>query len=560
VTASQLIEKEIAAQKKIISRLKAEVFGLDKTGRISYIRDFHSEFNNYRRIISLDRILSRAAQRDVVYFGDFHPLPASQEHLITLMKALAARERKIVLAMEMLYEHQQVYLDLWMKGTISEEEFLGKIEYSSEWGFDWRSYRPIFELCKDPFIPIFGIDSEPRDNLKMIRTRDRMIAHRLANIRRFFPGYVLVVFIGESHLASTHLPAEVRRADGGDFSEMTIVHNIEEIYWSLLRRGKSGARAVQVDTTKYCIFTTSPIIKYQYYRTIMDIWTGDQPGDRWTPVLAEWVENILRFLPGDFRKIKVTVEGDWKEDILAVFPETIARKTYIAFASFLRSQKIDAPGITMSSEMLKNCGIYYSPTINDFLILRFDPLYAAGEAARFVVFALRDRIGRLGKQEKADDDRFYAFVFEEALVYFGSKLINPTRDFVQTDMLLQRIDPHGAVCEALPRKSLADTREIAALFKYHIRRERCSRGALRLTRKLRKIHKLGITKRLLIVKALGATLGEAIYRGIHEGHISREELLELYREPFDEPGKARATYMEWVRRTESFNSLHFLTN
>ena len=64
MTAKQAIEKEIKAQRAVIRTLKKEIFGLDKTSKSSYIREFHSELSGYRKICSKEDVLERAAASD----------------------------------------------------------------------------------------------------------------------------------------------------------------------------------------------------------------------------------------------------------------------------------------------------------------------------------------------------------------------------------------------------------------------------------------------------------------------------------------------------------------
>ncbi len=550
--ATRSIENEIQAQKQVIHRLKREIFGIDKSSRSSYIRDFTLEFNRYERVVGVERLFDRAARCDVVYFGDYHPLDASQEWLIRLMKELVKRERKVVLAMEMLYGHHQESLDRWMKGMIPEDEFLAAIDYPSEWGFSWESFRRIFDFARDPFIPIFGIDSEPRDHLRYIRARDRMIARRLRNIREFFPDHVLLVCIGESHLASNHLPAEFRKISDSDVNELVIVQNIDEIYWSLLRKGKSEARAVRVDEGRYCVFSASPVVKYMSYRKIIDVWIEGERCDLQTPALRDMVNNVLYFLVGDTGKIEVTVRGDWKTTIDTVFPEVQCRRTYHAFATYLRSRRISDLGVIAARECLKNHGVLYVSSINVFLVARFTPMAAAREAARFVLYALGDGIGMKKRMRRGVEDRFYAFVLEEACSYFGSKIIDPTQDCLKTDPLLCTIDARGVVRNPLMRFTLRVTREIVRHLKYHFERERAAGSRLKSTRKLKDIHTLPIRKRFPVIKTLGSTLGEAMYRGVHSGLVGRSEMLKLFRERFDGAGTAKRVYIEWVRKTKPF--------
>lgn len=552
MAANKQIKKEIEAQRRIISRLKREIFGVDKTGKSRYIKDFQSAFGSFRGIVPVAKVIERAVSADVVYFGDYHPLDASQEWVLRLMREFSERGRDVVLALEMLYTHQQEFLDRWMKGKISEEDFLEAISYTSEWGFRWESYRRIFELAKDPFMPIFGVDSAPRDHLRYIKMRDRMVARRIKTIRNFFPGRLLLVVIGESHLAPGHLPAGVRRACRDGYKEITIVQNMDEIYWKLLRKGRADAEAVHVGDSRYCIFTASPILKYQSYREILDIWIEGEEVDRHTPELQDMVDSILIFLIGDPGNLNVTGDGGLKEPLEDVFPEVHCRKTYHAFSSYLRSRRISNKGVIAALENLKYFKVSYIPAINEFLIMRFDPVQAAREAARFVYFALRDMVGRRKKRLRTAGDRFYAFVLEEALVYFGSKIIDPTQNYVDKGSVLSVIGTGGSVRGTIRRHSKSETREIVRLVKYHFRRERMSKGTLRATKKLRDIHNLCMRKRLFVVKTLGHTLGEAIYSNFHKGIVSREDILELFAADFGKRGSAKAAYISWVKKTGPF--------
>lgn len=552
MNGNNTLQMEITAQKRAIARLKREIFGIDKTYKSKYIREFMAEHRAFQEIVPLGHVIDEAAAADVVYFGDYHPLDASQDLVLRLMRELTSRARPVVLALEMLYTRQQPSLDRWMKGTITEGEFLSEIEYKSEWGFNWESYRRIFMLAKNPFIPIFGIDEEPRDQLTFIRSRDRLIARRIMTIRRFFPGHLVLVVVGESHLASNHLPAGVRAFCGEPYREVIVVQNIEEIYWQLLGSGKETADAVRIDRTRYCIFNTSPILKYESYREIIDAWSGDGTSDRWTPVLEKMVDDILLFLVRDRCELCVTVRDGLQETIDDVFPEVYCCTTYKAFATLLRSKRMSQLGTFAIIEYLRQCGIAYVPAVNAFLVMRFESVHPLREAARFVVWATRDRVGKERGTDRDPADRFYEFVLEEALLYLATKFVNPKQDCLETDPVLRCIDSRGVVRCALPRLSMSDTRKIVRMVKYHFRRDRKTDVRFPVTRKLEAIYRLGIKRRWFAVRTLGHTLGDAIYTAYHAGQVTRDEIIELFRERFEAPGSARGRYLAFVRRTSPY--------
>ncbi|HER43015.1 MAG TPA: hypothetical protein ENO08_00970, partial [Candidatus Eisenbacteria bacterium] len=490
---SRQIEKEIAAQRSVIRVLKREIFGIDKTWRSSYIREFQSGLQGYDRICSKEEVLDRAAASDIVYFGDYHPLEASQTLALDILTELKARGTDVVLALEMLYEYQQETLDRYMKRSISEKEFLDAVSYGSEWGFSWESYGRFFAAAKDPFVPIFGIDYEPRDHLRFIRGRDRMIAGKISTIRKFFPGHTILVVIGESHVAPGHLPEYVRAAAGAGLKETTIVQNADEIYWKLLRRGRQDAEAVRVGAGRYCVFTASPMIKYQSYRCMIDLWTEGEECDIHTPSIVEMVDNILNFIAGGKGRVAVTVGEDWCEPVESVVPEVLCGSTYRSIAARLRAMGMSQRGVLAAEENLRRSGMCYIPAVNSLQVQRFDISCAAREAARFVLFAMRDEIGPERRIRRTMEDRFYAFVFEEALCLLGARIVNPVIPCGGPGLLFEVMNRDGSVTGPLQGMTPAQTREIAALLRQHIAWE--GSGAGRPTESIKRIYRYGIRKR-----------------------------------------------------------------
>ncbi|MBN2185065.1 MAG: ChaN family lipoprotein [Candidatus Krumholzibacteriota bacterium] len=543
------INKEILVQKKIVTDLKKEIFGSDKSGSSSYIRKFHSEFSTFMRIADTEEIINCALHSDIIYFGDYHPLDVSQEWVLFLLGELNKRGAKVVLALEMLYEYQQESLDRWMKGKYSEKEFLARIDYESEWGFDWSSYRRIFEMAKDPFVPIFGIDFEPRDQLRFINRRDRMMARRISSLMDFFPGHIILTVAGESHLASSHLPLELRKVSGKDIKELVVVQNIDEIYWKLLQEGREEAKSVLVDSNKYCVFTASPMVKYQSYRDIIERWSDQPVAEAVLASLREMVDTISAILLEKGETLDVELSDGWVEPVETVFPEVLSRKTYKSFATLLRSKKITHKGLLASKENLKKTGFSYFPALNVFLMFHFDRHSAAVEASRFVVYAMRGEMGLSQRVRRGVEDRFYAYVIEEALAWAGARMIDPTLDAAQQSELPGRAGRRGGVKEGLGGLSLQQTRELARLLEFHLKWENNWRSSSLATRRLREIYRLEIRMRLHIIKALGRRLGEALHLGYHEGKIRRRELLRLFGERFSEKGSGLKIYMKWVKKT-----------
>ena len=86
---------------------------------------------------------------DAVFSGESHD--QLKDHLAQLeaLKALSeARGEKVVVGFEMLNMTLQPILDEYASGKLSEEEFLLKADWKTEWGFDFNLYKPIFDFIR----------------------------------------------------------------------------------------------------------------------------------------------------------------------------------------------------------------------------------------------------------------------------------------------------------------------------------------------------------------------------------------------------------------------------
>jgi len=172
-TPSPQIREEIALQKATVARLKREILGVDRNARKRYIREFHDEFSNLEGLSTFDDLVIACYQADLVYVGDYHALPSSQEFAARLLSEIAERSREVVLCLEMVYTRNQKILDRYMADEIDEAEFLKGIRYDVDWGYDWASFRRLFEVARRHGLPVYGIDCEPRSGLRYIRGRVR---------------------------------------------------------------------------------------------------------------------------------------------------------------------------------------------------------------------------------------------------------------------------------------------------------------------------------------------------------------------------------------------------
>ena len=103
---------------------------------------------------------------------------------------------------------------------------------------------------------------------------------------------------------------------------------------------------------------------------------------------------------------------------------------------------------------------------------------------------------------------------------------------------------------AIHRHSLRETKGLAHALKVFIEHERNGEGPGRAAISLARILDLGVKKRLFVIDALGALLGEALHASFHEGRLSRGEVAELLGTRLETPGAARDLYERLLEKTD----------
>jgi len=89
-------------------------------------------------------------KNDVVYVGETHDQALDHLAQLEALKAMkTARGAKIVVGFEMLNQTLQPALNEYAEGKLAEEDFLNKIDWKKEWGFDFNIYKPLFDFIRE---------------------------------------------------------------------------------------------------------------------------------------------------------------------------------------------------------------------------------------------------------------------------------------------------------------------------------------------------------------------------------------------------------------------------
>lgn len=481
MTYSKQRLREVAAVKRAaVQKIQRDIGKLDVSPSRKYIEDFNREFQGFQEVCSPEEIMEMACRANLVWIGDYHALSRTQFYVANFVRALAEQDCALALAVEPVFARNQEILDRWISGKISEQEFLVAVRYREEWGCDWDGYKAIFETARNLQIPIYGVDCDPRNDMRSIGRRDLGVARRITHLIEKDPSRTLVVTFGESHLARNHLPGRVRtilQKKGIVLEELLILQNMDSVYWKLQESGLGDVQAVRLHEGSYCVFNATPIEKYESFRQYLHKCVEEDSSSDWTLLFETLMEVMMDFL------------------------------------AMKRDESV----------------VSYMP-IPDFD--RFHLGDAAEEFARFMHQACRGELIRAA--ERTIPDRFFVGVIENGLSYFCSKLLDSSRDGIESlaSRVLSQIGYNDELIRAITLLVDPSGRPGAQHF-----------SAIRAAIEAKAGR--GKTMRMLS-QLLGYALGRRLYNAYLQSRISKKDIRALFLDPLDTPDRPLQCYKELV--------------
>ncbi|MFQ5670844.1 MAG: ChaN family lipoprotein [Acidobacteriota bacterium] len=548
--------EEIRVRKAAVRSLKRIISGVDQNSGRKYIRDFMRDYASYAEPASYDDLVIKGFRSDIVYVGDYHALPSCQAFFSRYLLDLIQRSAHVVVAMEMIFARHQRILDDWMARRLDDEDFLLRIRYEEEWGYEWAGYRAILDVARREGVRVVGLDCGPRSGFRVIRRRDAHAAERICEIFLREPQAKVVAFVGESHLARNHLPQRVYRAVSRcqlEKRSLTIVQNIDALYWQRMETGMEDVDVVRVEGDRYCVFSASPMAKYEAYRQVIERWNR-QPSDAGdevdlTPTVHNMIESILEFLHINRFRFSAGRREGVPIRLVNVFPEVYTHEDPDFIAQMLQRHGLDRGQIDRVLAHLARSGSCYVPRVNVIFLGTLDLTHSGEEASHFVNAALKGELYEnwTGKP-MAGHDCFYSAVMEEAIGYFGSKLIDPARNhFFETDFY-QYYGKDPETVEKCTGYSFSEFRTIIDFILLHKKFEKDYQERSEVPAAL--LEGIRATGALfsILTHELGYFLGQQIYDGFQKGLVPQAQITALYRQKWGEPSSALSTYLDWTEQ------------
>ncbi|WPB73205.1 ChaN family lipoprotein [Archangium violaceum] len=482
----------------------------------AYEARYRRRTSEYRRVLTASAVSQRVQAADVVYVGDYHTLPLAQETYLELVEGVREAGRRVVLALECVEGRHQAAVEAYLAGRLAERALLARLGQGANQG-SWSGPRTLLAYAKRHRLEVVGIDRRAQGE-RSLELRDAYAAERIARAVRAEDKPRVMVLVGQYHVAPCHLPAQVEHALGEAHGArgLVVYQNAEGVYWRLAREGKVGiSPAVELPDGALCLLNASPVVCQQSFLDYLEAESGDSPlRDRSAAERFREMASLIGRLAG----VPVARWLDEVEVVTAADEDALGRIQQRG--RFTQGELLQLRRHILSRE---SC---YIPRARTAYLASLSLNHAAEEAAHFVRHCA---VGDAMEAPRRASDAFYARCLEEALGFFGSKLVNPRRACLGTGEWALRFAGARGV-----------ERQIAAFVLAHKAAEvEVPDEAVKLLplRKDRLFH--GVSH------ALGYLLGDALYRDFDGGQVERAELRALFRDPLEDP---RATYFDWVRR------------
>jgi Haem-binding uptake, Tiki superfamily, ChaN len=558
-TTGLLRSRRSAAQLHAIASVEREIRAIDPAGGRKYLRDFRDAYCSYQKVLDSNSVRREIAESGIVLVGDYHALPNSQRYLASLLRDFEFHGRPIVLGVETIFSRDQHILDEWLRGEIDEGELRQRIRFELDWGYEWAPFYELLSAARDRGASIYGLDCMPREDLRKIGARDRHAADKIAELRRRDPDALIIVLFGESHLAPQHLPALLHQQLPAE-RMLTVLLNVDALYWLAAGEAHDHVEAVQVrkDVREnvLCVFNATPLEKYENYRLCLDRWgrnDDDHSAPDLRPTLYNLIDGMVRFLGINQYSAHNTTQPKLLVDLM---PEVHSRSSDALLRRLLSRKGFTAEHRRSLLRQVRERGSVYLRPINAVYVREFRMTSSAEDATRFLHQACRGlpnlSNGKASAQHSAPhaaagtqpldrDDAFYVAVFEHALAFFGSRILNPARPALRDIDIANLFDVTHEDLENQTSLPFADGVEALDFLTQHRQRESRSAQAPAFTG-----HKYEY-----VARQLGYLTGTDLYDAYIEGRFTTAALRKLFLTHIEQPGVARAAYVRLRTRLRS---------
>lgn len=482
--------RQMAEQVKI--RLGGEDLELSK-----YRKEYEKEFNKKWQPSTRENLFRRLQSSRLILMGDFHALQQSQKTHLRVLKNFKS-SKSMILCLECFEADDQVQIEKFMAGKISEREFLKSIEWAKKWGFPWDHFRPLIRWAQTHKVPVYGINrSAKRRTAASLRSRDYFAAQKLCAILKNDPEAIVFAIYGDLHLADGHIPAAVVKLLGPGFKKkiFRLFQNSEKIYFQLLEKElDSSVDVIELSSGAFCLQNVPPWVKWQNYLMYLE--------QTYDVGLSEHEESVdsTDHINSYIKIISEELGRGMKADDLAVYTAQDQQ-----LWTRLRN-RFNVEELRWIENLIEEENSFYLPELGIGYLARPTVNHAATLAAKYIHAKLAGSELSFFRMPKD----FLRNVWIEGLAYFGSKIINHKRKTDTVSDLRTALSSRGSGGGNREPVKLALAQKMHELMMVSNRQQ--TRAVLQPKQK---------TSYILASRLLGGMMGERLYSAYHKKLLSK---------------------------------------
>lgn len=371
----------------------------------SYQRQYEAELNKSKWEIGRKQELFKQIDRSqIVFIGDFHAQAQSARAVLRLARKIGAQN--VCLGLECFFSEHQKIINAYTQGYLSEREFLKKTEWKKNWGFPWEFTRSLMKWAMQNKVPVVALNSK---GMKKFSEQDRTTAKVIGEALKTHSQRKMLVQYGDFHLASAHLPREVKRIHPG-IKDVVILQSPENLYFKLLKKDKdpSAVDFIKLSQNRWALMSVVPWVKWQDYLLYLE--TGHDKKIKVDDYdLTDHVSQAVQVL-NKILNIHIKVDD---LSVYSVNDEIL----------FNKIQKLPLADRTYYKELLLSGQSFYCPEQQMGFVARASLNQISKVAALFVLY----KMGVYKKSLLDAKKDFLKVIWLEMLSYFLTKIINPKK-------------------------------------------------------------------------------------------------------------------------------------
>ena len=110
-------------------------------------------------VLPFDQAMEMISAAKIIYIGEMHTNFQAHEAQRRIIEELDRRfPGQVAIGMEMFREPQQPALERWVRGELSELQFLKESKWFENWGSDFGNYRGILNLARDRRLDVIALN------------------------------------------------------------------------------------------------------------------------------------------------------------------------------------------------------------------------------------------------------------------------------------------------------------------------------------------------------------------------------------------------------------------